>query len=107
MNILLLLKITFFQSYIIQKQLNGWYLTVFFFYLFNYNNQCQFLLLKNHMFDEKNYHVIICTLVFLIKMGRARVGYKGMVLIAYMFQGLRGESNKSNCSDYALILSLR
>jgi hypothetical protein len=33
--------------------------------------------------------------------------YKTLVLIAYMFQGLRGESNKSNCSDYALILSLR
>ena len=48
-----------------------------FFYLFNYNNQYQFLLLKNHMFDEKSYLVIICTLVFLIKMGRARVGYKG------------------------------
>jgi hypothetical protein len=29
------------------------------------------------MFDEKNYRVIICTLVFLINKGRARVGYKG------------------------------
>jgi len=33
--------------------------------------------------------------------------YKTLVLTAYTFQGLQGESNKSNCSDYALILSLR
>jgi len=33
------------------------------------------------MFDEKNYRVIICTLIFLIKMGRARVGYKGQLLV--------------------------
>jgi hypothetical protein len=33
--------------------------------------------------------------------------YKTLVLIAYSFQGLQSESNKGNCSDYALFLSLR